>query len=207
MKTIISIEGNIGAGKTTLLKELDKHYKDIITIILEPVEEWKRGEENFLELFYNDPNKYAYEFQKVVLLSQIKALKNEIDNGKNKIIICDRSFDTTIKVFSSLLLENELLKKEEFEELTNILNSFNILKPSKHIYLRTDPDICLERIKKRNRPEEQNITLDYLFDLDRKHNEMLKNNKHSVLILNGNYDFLNNETIKQDYFNKILCLV
>lgn len=207
MKTIISIEGNIGAGKTTLLKELDKHYKDTITIILEPVEEWKRGEENFLELFYNDPHKYAYEFQKVVLLSQIKALKNEIENGKNKIIICDRSFETTIKVFSSLLLENDLLKEEEYAELNNILNSFNILKPSKHIYLRTDPDICLERIKKRNRLEEQNITLDYLFDLDRKHDEMLKNNKHSVLFLNGNYDFLNNETIKQDYFNKILCLV
>lgn len=207
MKTIISIEGNIGAGKTTLLKELDKHYKDTITIILEPVEEWKRGEENFLELFYNDPHKYAYEFQKVVLLSQIKALKNEIENGKNKIIICDRSFETTIKVFSSLLLENDLLKEDEFAELNNILNSFNILKPSKHIYLKTDPVICLERIKKRNRPEEQNITLDYLFDLDRKHNEMLKNNKHSVLFLNGNYDFLNNETIKQDYFNKILCLV
>ncbi|CAF4715941.1 unnamed protein product, partial [Rotaria magnacalcarata] len=33
------------------------------------------------------------------------------------------------------------------------------------IYLRAKPETCLERIKSRNRPEEQSITLDYLQQL------------------------------------------
>lgn len=198
MKTIISIEGNIGAGKTTLIEELERQYNNMLVVILEPVQEWKIGEENFLELFYNDPIKYAYEFQKIVLLSQINGLKKEIERTEKKIIVCDRSFETTIKVFSSLMLENELLKIEEFEELQNIMKSVNISFTK--IYLKTDPEICLERIKMRNRPEEKYISLDYLFDLERKHNEMLKN----TIVLDGNKDFINDETIKNEYLKTIL---
>ncbi len=41
------------------------------------------------------------------------------------------------------------------------------------VYLRARPETCLERIKTRNRPEEQSITLDYLNQLHERHEEWL----------------------------------
>jgi len=41
------------------------------------------------------------------------------------------------------------------------------------VYLRAKPETCLKRIKFRNRPEEQSITLDYLQQLHELHEEWL----------------------------------
>jgi len=41
------------------------------------------------------------------------------------------------------------------------------------VYLRAKPETCLERIKTRNRPEEQSITLDYLKQLHDCHEQWL----------------------------------
>lgn len=49
------------------------------------------------------------------------------------------------------------------------------------VYLRAKPEICLERIKTRNRPEEQSITLDYLKQLHDRHEEwLLSQNQTSI---------------------------
>jgi deoxyadenosine/deoxycytidine kinase len=55
------------------------------------------------------------------------------------------------------------------------------------VYLRAKPEICLERIKSRNRPEEQSITLDYLNQLHERHEEWLASrSKTPVLIVDAN---------------------
>ncbi len=58
------------------------------------------------------------------------------------------------------------------------------------IYLRAKPETCLERIKTRNRPEEQSITLDYLKQLHERHEEWLSSQTRTlitpVLIVDAN---------------------
>ena len=56
------------------------------------------------------------------------------------------------------------------------------LKPDYTVYLQCSPKACLNRIKTRNRPEEEGITLDYLKFLgDSYDNWLLKEDWNSVL--------------------------
>lgn len=48
------------------------------------------------------------------------------------------------------------------------------------VYLRATPETCLERIKCRNRPEEQSITIDYLRQLHELHENWLIANTDKV---------------------------
>jgi len=49
------------------------------------------------------------------------------------------------------------------------------------VYLRAKPETCLERIKSRNRPEEQSITLDYLKQLHECHEEWLLSRTRTLI--------------------------
>lgn len=54
----------------------------------------------------------------------------------------------------------------EFELYTRMFESLDNLfenpKEHKFVYLRTNPTMCMERMKKRSRFEESNIPLDYI---------------------------------------------
>ena len=62
----------------------------------------------------------------------------------------------------------------------------NIWKSNLHIYLKTTPDKCLNRIKERGRENEMNITLKYLEEIHNLHEEAykkgLKNNINIIMI-------------------------
>jgi deoxyadenosine/deoxycytidine kinase len=63
------------------------------------------------------------------------------------------------------------------------------LTPDLYVYLRTSPEICLERLKRRGRPEEGHYTLEMLQELEGYHNEwLLKQNETRVLVINGDVD-------------------
>ena len=71
------------------------------------------------------------------------------------------------------------------------------VKPSGFIYLQTEPEVCLSRLKMRQREEESPVGLEYLKRLHNKHEAWLLNksdiasylNDVPVLILNCNIDF------------------
>ena len=61
--------------------------------------------------------------------------------------------------------------------------------PSGIIYVKTSPIKCKERCNKRNRTEEDNIPLEYLKELDDRHNNwLLKWNKTPVLVIDNEKD-------------------
>jgi deoxyadenosine/deoxycytidine kinase len=70
------IEGNIGSGKTTLLDKLAEHNN--YEVIREPVDIWQNikndKNENILQQFYKDPNRYAYLFQTIVFKTRLQSL-------------------------------------------------------------------------------------------------------------------------------------
>ena len=58
---------------------------------------------------------------------------------------------------------------------------------NKYIYLQSDPDKCIERIKKRSRECEKNITLNYINNIHELHEDNYKlaiNQNKNILIVN-----------------------
>ena len=53
---------------------------------------------------------------------------------------------------------------------------------NKYIYLRSNPESCIARIKKRNRLSEDNINLEYLKKLNNLHEEAILKLKNVIII-------------------------
>ena len=85
------------------------------------------------------------------------------------------------------------------------------LPPQGFIYLKVNPEIAHERIKKRNRLAEQKITPAYLKHIDNKHNEFLLEKKNipaelaavPVLVLDVNKEFENDHEVLNEHLFKI----
>jgi len=210
---LISIEGNIGTGKSTFITVISHLLKNKCDIIYEPVELWKtitnddENPKNILHLFYDNKQKYAFTFQMIAGLTIIQNMLKMLKTTKNKYIFLDRSFLTTKYTFEKMLFDEGLISKIEHTAYNLLCNYYedtiyNNYK-HKHIYLKCDPIISLERIKKRNRIEESNITLEYLIELNKYHDEWLLNNK-DVLVIDCNKDTLNDIEWYKNILDKII---
>ena len=185
------IEGNIGSGKTTLvqkLRELNKYE-----VIEEPVNEWlsikDNNNKNLLGLFYENPQQYAYLFQSIVFKTRLKSL--DIIQEKD-IRFSERSIWTDKYVFGVSSIESgkmsELEKNCYYSWFDWLEEKFNP-NPAGIIYVKTSPIKCKERINKRNRTEEDNIPIEYLKELDDRHNNWLLNwDKTPVLVIDNEED-------------------
>jgi deoxyadenosine/deoxycytidine kinase len=68
-----------------------------------------------------------------------------------------------------------------------------ILQPDILIYLHAPVAKLQQNIKKRNRPYEQGITNDYLFDIQQTYSAYIRQHPIKTLLVDaGNADFLNN---------------
>ena len=170
MSLILSIEGNIGAGKSTLLEKAKKcipgKMDRKIIFLQEPVDLWDdikdSNGETILTKFYRDSGKYAFAFQMMAYISRLEILKNTVRRNPNSIIICERSIWTDKNIFAQMLADDG--KIEEIELL--IYNKWfdalsKELSLDGSIYLKTTPEVCVTRVRKRNRKGE-NIPLSYL---------------------------------------------
>ena len=190
----IYVEANIGSGKTTFLNLLEEDYNTI----KEPLDEWLKltdGEENILDKFYKDADRWAYTFQMETFMSRIQSIKKNEIEGIN---IIERSIYTDMNCFASLAHYNGHIQELEwklYNKWFNWLdNSFDV-KADGYIYIRTDPQISYNRIIKRSRTEESSIPFKYLEQVHQKHQQWLNSTKTPVLILDGNQEFESNNVI------------
>ena len=149
----ICFEGNIGAGKTSLAKRISKDING--SLILEEF-----SSNPFLEKFYKEPNKYAFQselffmIQRYHQLSKIK--QRDFFSG---ITVSDYFFIKSKLFAQNNLIDDELLL---FNQLFDLMCS-SLINPSLLVYLDVDID-CLQRnIRKRGRLFEQKITNKYLY--------------------------------------------
>lgn len=172
---MIIVEGNIGAGKSTFLKNLAQ-YSDHFDIAQEPVDSWHKKEDgsNLLENFYKNPHRWAYTLETFAMAAR---LQEHIKHAKNKKpIIIERSIYSGHYCFA----KNDYLagymteiEWELYQQWFNTIIASFATPPKGFIYLKVAPEIALERIKKRNRVGEENITLDYLKEIEKRHEEFL----------------------------------
>ncbi|HAV92798.1 TPA: deoxynucleoside kinase [candidate division WOR-3 bacterium] len=171
----IAVEGVIGVGKTTLATKLAKYYKG--EVILEPVEE-----NPFLDKFYKNVEGFAFQTQIFFLFArynQMKSLK------QTKIffdmLVSDYMFDKD-RIFANLNLD-----ENEFQLYEHILKFIekDITSPDLVIYLQASPEVIMERIKKRSRSFEQDISIEYINELSRNYSNFFTYYKSCpVLIVN-----------------------
>ncbi len=173
--SFIAIEGVIGAGKTSLAKMLAEKLN--AKLILEEFQE-----NPFLEKFYADRKRYAFQTQMFFLINRYKQqemLKQE--DLFTKFIVSDYMFDKD-RIFAYLNLSGEELKLYEslFPMLKRDLRKYDLV-----VYLQSTVDRLMYNIKKRGREIERYITRSYIEELNEAYNDFFfKYNDTPLLIVN-----------------------
>lgn len=207
MTVIISIEGNIGSGKSTLVSELERHFKDNkdIGFIQEPIDIWNKiTDENgttILEKFYENNEKYAFQFQIMAYTSRLSLIKEAL-NKNYKFIITERSLYTDSNIFAKMLYDDKKISEIEYSIYKLLYNQFiNEMPVTKIIYVKANPITSSQRVVKRNRIGE-NIPIEYLERCHNYHENWLTN-AEKVLTLDGENDIKKNPEIIDEWIKKI----
>ena len=238
---IISIEGNIGSGKSTIVHNLEKKLQDNkkYVFLREPVDIWqtikdKQGK-TILEKFYQNPEKYAFAFQVMAYATRSAILQEAIRNNPDcKYILCERSLEADNQIFAKMLNHDNKMENVEYEIYEYFYKTRKQdMDLDAVIYIDADANVCLNRIKKRDRNGETNISLDYLQSCKDYHDNWLlddketicedvvisekneivgvqtlcNSNKLKVLHINTNQDASYNEEDENDIGNKWLTIV
>jgi deoxyadenosine/deoxycytidine kinase len=180
----ITIEGNIGAGKTTLAHLLSKHFD--ARLVLEEF-----ADNPFLPKFYENPEQYAFPLELFFMAERYKQLKDMLHTRDlfQTVTISDYLF-TKCLLFAKVNLPDEEYRL--YQKLFEIMHQ-QILQPDILIYLHAPVAKLQQNIKKRNRPYEQGITNDYLFDIQQTYSAYIRQHPIKTLLVDaGNADFLNN---------------
>ena len=151
-----SLEGNIGAGKSTLLKILGEHLP--IDIVAEPTDRWQKigAAGNLLDLFYKDTPRWAYTFQSFAFVSRIQTILEHQQGAASELVqVLERSVYCDRFCFAKNCYELGMLNTLEWKLYNDLFDSVvsvnSNLRPNGFIYLQTDPEICYQRLLKRNR--------------------------------------------------------
>jgi deoxyadenosine/deoxycytidine kinase len=181
----ITIEGNIGAGKTTLAHLLAKHYN--ARLILEEF-----ADNPFLPKFYENQGQYAFPLELFFMAERYKQQKEHIQQKDmfQNLTISDYLFTKCLLFAKVTLPDNEF---RLFQRLFEIINE-QLVQPDILIYLHSPVQKLQQNIKKRNRPYEQNIPDQYLFDIQETYTNYIKQHHIKTLFIDvSNADFLGNE--------------
>ena len=183
-----------GIGEKKALNLLKKIMDNPnIVFVDEPVNEWlniKSQGKNALELFYEDQSKNSFWFQVLAYITRLRNLLDTIKNNPNKIIITERSIYTDKYVFAQMLFDSGNINDIEFQTYNYWFDTFESqTKTDVILYVNTEPEECMNRIKIRNRAEESNVKLEYLKTCHEKHLQWLTNDRDSKIVyINGHQD-------------------
>ena len=191
----IAIEGVIGAGKTTLAQKLcDKLGANLIL---------EQFEENpFLEKFYDDRKRFAFQTQMFFLINRYKQQQqlNQQDLF-SKYIVSDYIFEKD-RIFAYLNLSGEEIKL--YESIFPLLER-DIPQPDLVIFLQSSIDRLTTNVKTRGRQIERNLTRAYLTELSEAYNNFFfKYSNTPLLIVNtSEIDFVNREEDFDELYEQI----
>jgi deoxyadenosine/deoxycytidine kinase len=192
----IAIEGVIGAGKTTFAQMLSERLG--ARLVLE------RFEENpFLPKFYEDPEHYAFQTQIFFLLSRYKQQQDLFQADLfHDFLLSDYIFEKD-KIFAYLTLADEELKL--YETLLGAIER-NIPTPDLVVYLQCSVERLMDNIRHRARKMEENISEDYIRDLNEAYNYYFFRYRATPLLIvkATDIDFVGNKDDFEDLLTQIL---
>jgi deoxyadenosine/deoxycytidine kinase len=198
---VVVVDGIISAGKTTYITMLTSHLTKRgwkVTVVKEPVDKWKST--GLLQRFYGDPARWGYHFQTMAFVDRVNENISMFEKyghqeGRN-VFILERSCFTDI-LFMELLYESKLvddLEMNNYRDWVSLWRKAMPYEPDLFIYLKPSVEVCMKRIRERNRPGEEGVSDDYQSKLQEKHNNFFINDY--VEISQGHY--VSCETIETD---------
>ena len=217
---IISFDGNIGSGKSSVVRYFEKNFAKFcnmktyhynICFLQEPVGIWEsikdENGKNAIEKFYENNERYSFAFQMMAYISRLSLFKEALTKDYD-IIFTERSMYTDKNVFAKMLYDCKKMDIIEYQIYLKWFDEFaDNIKNIKTVYIRTNPEICDMRVKKRNRLGE-NIPLQYLKDCHHYHDCWLNNpdklEEGSVLIISGNEETNTSQFIENNFYDEIM---
>jgi deoxyadenosine/deoxycytidine kinase len=194
------VEGNIGAGKSTFLRLIQEQLPHI-AVVFEPLHNWQSQVygQSILSNFYKEPHRWAYTMETLAMACRVQEHLKEQEHP-NSLRLMERSIYSGHYAFASNGYKNGFMTEIEWHvylEWFNFLVTGHCKPPHGFIYLNVDPEVAFERIKKRNRPSEKNISLQYIKQIHACHEAFLVEKKGvlaelkatPVLVLNCNKEF------------------
>ncbi|EUB54404.1 Deoxynucleoside kinase [Echinococcus granulosus] len=164
----VAVEGNIGCGKSTFLNYF-KELSPNIQVSPEIIELWNdvKGFKLF-EAYYANPERWSAPLQSQVMVT---AFKRQAETQTAPVRLFERSINCGRRCFIEAMIRNHQLSNEDveiFDEFYEWSRSLPIFQLDLIVYLRCSPEICAERIRKRDRRGESAITmaLKVLMDAD-----------------------------------------
>jgi len=190
----LEICGGIASGKTTLATLLSR-------LFLAPINENFQANP-FWEAFYADPFGTAFETEISFLLQHYHEIK--VATKHSNAFVCDFSLLLDLAYAQVTLDEGKLTAfTAVYREIRRELAA-----PDLVIHLVCDPEIELERIRRRGRDVEQSITADYLDAINRALLEILSKEASSLNTLTINsstINFADDETDKEAVLEAVRC--
>jgi deoxyadenosine/deoxycytidine kinase len=165
------VEGLIAAGKSSITGQLAESLG--FRSFPEPV-----ADKGYLELFYADPKRWAFSMQIEMLrrrwdIHRLAML--ECRAGTSAGTLLDRGMPGD-RVFAWMHYRAgniHSLEWQTYEALYSEMMSVPHMQPTLLLYLDVTPETALRRIRKRARPSEEVITLDYLATLREAYQKLL----------------------------------
>jgi len=170
----ITIEGCIGAGKTTLATKLAERFGG--KLILEQFED-----NPFLPQFYEDPERHAFPVELYFMAERFQHLKRLLSEAD-----MFTSFTVADFIFQkSLIFANQNLNENEaklYRMLFDMINT-TLPKPDIVLYLYAPVEKLLTNIKRRGRDYEQNISAEYLENIQQAYLNYFKMQSGNRIVL------------------------
>ncbi len=213
-KKCLIVEGNIGIGKSSFLKLITERLD--CQVVFEPHEKWqnigKSG--NLLQKFYEDTPRWAYTFQSYAFLSRVMQQEEQVLRSHHEHLVFERSVFSDLHCFAKNCFELGTMTELEwdlYQEWFSWLVGHHVIIPAGFIYLRGTPEVCMARLKQRNRHEEVGVPLSYLELLHQKHEDWLIHKKGvadnlinvPVLTLDRNTDWNQQESEKDRLIDQV----
>ncbi len=182
----LAVEGVIGVGKTTLARLLADRIG--ARLLLEEVEE-----NPFLESFYKDMRRYAFQTQMFFLTSRYRQQQDFVQG--------DVFFQKTVsdyifqkdRIFANITLDDREL--DLYNRIVPVMER-DIPKPDLVIYLQASLEVLMARIRKRGRSYEHAMDPEYIATLVDAYNYFFFHYTDTpLLVINTNtIDFVASES-------------
>jgi deoxyadenosine/deoxycytidine kinase len=190
----IAVEGPIGVGKSSLVELLATRFNAVK--IKEQIEN------PFLRDFYREKPGAAFQAQLFFLLNRFVQQRDLSQTDLfQQMTLCDYIFAKD-KIFAYLNLDDSELMI--YERLYALLSE-KVPRPDLVIYLQGTAQVLVERIRKRSRDYEADISDKYLEDLIQAYNYFFYHYKETpLLVINTtDIDFVENESDLEDLVTQI----
>lgn len=183
----IEVCGGIASGKTTFAQLLNNAGIDAV------FEDFQSNP--FLNLYYSDLDKYAFEAEITFLLQHYNGIK--VKNEHSPILVCDFSLYLDLAYASVTLRETRhQVYRAVYDEVQRSLGSPDLL-----VYIHTSVNTSLQRIRGRNREFEKSIESEFLEAINKTleyHVNERKNDSKVIRVDSEKYNFAADEKVRKE---------